>query len=39
MTIGAVVTEFQRSLDDIRQKGMEAGQNEGPAPTGCPQLR
>ena len=26
MTMGAVVTEFQRSLDDIRQRGMEAGQ-------------
>jgi len=26
MTMGAVVTEFQRSLDDIRQAGMEAGQ-------------
>ena len=26
MTMAAVVTEFQRSLDDIRQAGMEAGQ-------------
>ena len=26
MTMGAVVTEFQRSLDDIRQEGMEEGQ-------------
>ena len=23
MTMGAVVTEFQRSLDDIRQEGMD----------------
>ena len=26
MTMGAVVTGFQRSLDDIRQEGREAGQ-------------
>ncbi len=26
MTMGTIVTEFQRSLDDIRQEGMEVGQ-------------
>lgn len=29
MTMAAVVTEFQRSLDDIRQEGMEAGMEAG----------
>ena len=24
--MGSIVTEFQRSLDDIRQEGMEVGQ-------------
>ena len=29
MTMGAVVTEFQRSLDEIRQEGHQEGRREG----------
>ncbi len=29
MTMGTVVTEFQRSLDDIRQEGLERGLEQG----------
>ena len=29
MTMGAVVTEFQRSLDEIRQEGHQEGRQEG----------
>ena len=29
MTMGAVVTEFQRSLEDIRREGREEGREQG----------
>ena len=29
MTMGNVVTEFQRSLDEIRQQGVEQGREQG----------
>ena len=29
MTMGTVVTEFQRSLDEIRQEGIEQGREQG----------
>ena len=28
MTMGTVVTEFQRSLDEIRQEGIEQGREQ-----------